>query len=574
MRAILRKTRSLRAQLTILLTLALFPLGLISLSQTWAVLRDASYIQKSNEVASMANAAAAEREKIERALGAGLALDAVVHGVDRQMCTRVMRLFISGQSEYVSAGVIEANGALECSSLGQIGDLSGDPAFQTAMLRGKPLVDVIPAGAVTGGPEMIVHTPIRVDGRLDGFVSISFPHALEQTLAEAVAGTQGLALIMLNSAGATLAATETEALADYMPATLSAQDLFGRAGETFYATTGSGSKRLFAVSTLVEDAVVLVGSWPRQTNASILLSRQVVIPLTLPVLMWLAGMVVGFYGVERLVLRHVRALNSAIRRFALGARGGEALQLAAAPEEMQDAARAFNRMTMIMTEAELRREQDLHDKEVLLREVHHRVKNNLQLIASMMNMHARTATSPETHTVLAGLQRRLRSMAMLHRSLYTSTEMTTVDGAALIRALVDETQELASARQSDLEVHTDLAAVALYPDQAVPLTMLLAELLTNAAKYVGRPADGPARLSITFRQEGAGQLVLEVCNTLGARLTDDEDPLLGSTGVGSGLTRAFVAQLEGTLETEETAQMYRVEIRFERADFDLEERAA
>ena len=82
--------------------------------------------------------------------------------------------------------------------------------------------------------------------------------------------------------------------------------------------------------------------------------------------------------------------------------------------------------------------------------MHHRVKNNLQLIASIMNMQSRLTHSNEARRILADLQRRVRGLATLHRSLYTGPETTTIDAAELIRTLLNDLAPVGP--ESDLRI--------------------------------------------------------------------------------------------------------------------------
>jgi two-component sensor histidine kinase len=223
-------------------------------------------------------------------------------------------------------------------------------------------------------------------------------------------------------------------------------------------------------------------------------------------------------------------------------------------------------MAILITEAEARQMTDLHDREVLLREVHHRVKNNLQMIASIMNLQARAAQSDETKEVLSGLQRRVRGMAMLHRSLYTTTDTSQVDAQDLIAAVVSDTSSVMPDKA--LQIDTTLTSVMLYPDQAVPLSMWMAEALTNAVKYVGSDGEETAFIRVTLSHDGAGTVDLALENTIGAATILSEDAPTESTGLGGKLMTAFCRQLDGDVDITRTRNRYAVRLRFEVKGFD------
>jgi two-component sensor histidine kinase len=223
-------------------------------------------------------------------------------------------------------------------------------------------------------------------------------------------------------------------------------------------------------------------------------------------------------------------------------------------------------MALIISEAEIRQHKDLQDKEVLLKEVHHRVKNNLQLIVSIMNMEMRNAETPEARRMLRGLQRRVRGLATLHRTLYASPDMTTVDGGELVRAVVEDVAQVSLPSEVSLSIETIPAD--LYPDQAVPLSMLSAEALTNAVKYVGRPEDGSApRISVTLERLDGDRLRLRIVNSKGAPLAPPETEETKTSGLGSRLMKAFVMQIEGEAEVTETADSYCYDVVFSRREF-------
>jgi two-component sensor histidine kinase len=181
---------------------------------------------------------------------------------------------------------------------------------------------------------------------------------------------------------------------------------------------------------------------------------------------------VAWFAAEQLVTRYIRRLGRAIRAFASGSRVVGDLDMEGAPAEIREVGQAFLRMTDTILHDEAELEDTVHQREVLLREVHHRVKNNLQLIASIMNMQMRRAKSPETKALMRGLQERVMSLATVHKELYQTTGL---DRRARRRAsgrprAADRGHGLGAGRTFRIE--TDFAPIPLAPDQAVPLSLL------------------------------------------------------------------------------------------------------
>ncbi|WP_299629239.1 histidine kinase dimerization/phosphoacceptor domain -containing protein [uncultured Tateyamaria sp.] len=540
----------LRVRLLLLMLLALFPLGLIAMWQTFRVVEESRILNKRILVDMTTAAADDQRNLVQRAVGAGAGLGALVMATDLDACRAGMVNFLAENDMFAFAGYIPVSGVMACSSAGDaVVDFSGYPSFAAAVERGSVFVEVNDAGAVSGMPVVIVNVPLRQDGALQGFVSLSLPQRTLLT-SDDPSVVDGPTLIAISSGGIAFALSDTlEDVAAIMPQDVPAVDLFARAGTTFVGVANSGERRVFSVTDAVEDGYVILGSWPQTDLMQRHLWAQAALPALFAVLMWGASMLVAYFGLDRLVLRHLKELRSAMRQFALGERKMDGLKLEDAPDEFLDAQRAFNRMTLLITEAEARQLTDLHDKEVLLREVHHRVKNNLQMIASIMNLQSRSARTDEAREVLGGLQRRVRGLATLHRSLYTQPETSQVDAQDLLGAVVSESSAVLPG--TDLQIRTELASAMLYPDQAVPLSMWASEALTNAVKYVGRNGVDTPFIAVTLSHDGAGQLELTIENSVGSPLVDGPMNDVESTGLGTKLMNAFCRQLEAKADIRE-----------------------
>ena len=124
--------------------------------------------------------------------------------------------------------------------------------------------------------------------------------------------------------------------------------------------------------------------------------------------------------------------------------------------------------------------------------MHHRVKNNLQLIASILNLQMRQAVTPEARTLMKGVQDRVMSLATIHRGLYQTSGLTDIMASELLSDLARQVVGLGTGGGRSVTLESNLDPVRLTPDQAVPLALLTTEALTNALKYAGAPAGGGA----------------------------------------------------------------------------------
>jgi two-component sensor histidine kinase/PAS domain-containing protein len=161
-------------------------------------------------------------------------------------------------------------------------------------------------------------------------------------------------------------------------------------------------------------------------------------------------------------------------------------------------------------EAQLR--ATLHEKEVLLREVHHRVKNNLQVVSSLLDLQADVAEEPRVRAVFEESQDRIQAMALIHESLYQSDTLTNIDAAAYLRNLSQRLFDASRAPGSHIALTLETQSVMLPPQTAIPFGLLLNELLSNALKHAF-PGDRSGTIHIALRQETPGQCVLTVRDT-------------------------------------------------------------
>lgn len=564
-----RWTRGLFVRLAALLTLALFPLGAISLWQTKAVVDTTLELSEQVILSQTERAAAHDRQLLERARGASEGLSALLAPIvdNKNRCSALLKQFISGQDSYIFAGYIDEAGMMSCSSNGASVDFSTDPSYLRAIETHGQRFELNLDGAVTRKPVLIVSTPVEIDGTFRGFVSLSIPHVLSVGSAVVASKAVGVEYVTVNRAGQILSATSDMAdAARLLPADVQPETFLSRVGETFVATNTNGAERRFAVSALIPDEVAVVGSWPTAQVANGVTGDSLWLTLSFPVLMWFAGISVAFLGLHRLVIRHIYHLRRAMRHFASGERKAPYLKFLDPPTEFEVLETSFNRMVGTLTLAEEKAEQDLEDKTILLREIHHRVKNNLQLIASIMNMHSRAAASSEAKQVLAQLQMRVRGLATVHQTLNATTHQTSVDTKAVLERLVAELTPAAKTRLRNTQVTADIAAVQLGQDQAVTLSMLAAEALTNAVKYVGAKAGHTPSIHVSFDRTEADGLAFAVSNTI-ADKPEDRTPT-ATSGIGSRLMRAFASQLGGKEAADDNDGMYRYTVTFDIAPFD------
>ena len=197
-----------------------------------------------------------------------------------------------------------------------------------------------------------------------------------------------------------------------------------------------------------------------------------------------------------------------------------------------------------------------------MREVHHRVKNNLQLISSIINIQVRTAKSGEAKDLLKSLQERIMSLATVHRGLYQTSGLADVKAQELFPDIIRQIMALSSGPDKPFKTEVDIDDIRLVPDQAVPLSLLLAEALTNAMKHAGATREHPGWLRVRLKRQGPTDAMFEVANSRRPDAAPFGDVAAQDTGIGWQLITAFVQQLSGKQDVAVTDDQHHLTITF------------
>jgi two-component sensor histidine kinase len=550
--------------------IALMPLALLTYNQAQQFEDESQARWESALFGETLMATTFQIDAISRARGVAAALAEAIQPDTRDLekCTRVMQLLISHETNFSFAGFIPPDGNMTCASTGKPYSFAGSPGLIKILADPKPTMSVNQNGPISGESVLIFSHPVRsVGGQLLGFVSLSLPHrALE---ARAVApsprdpnGLEPISLVTFDGNGTILTSTSgLGTVNERIPMQRTLKEFVGQKPTTFRDTVASGERRTFAVMAIVPGQLYVLGSWPATVTANSAFVSF--LPLwVFPLAMWLASMLVAFLAAEHQVLRHVRALRQSIIAFAGGSRLVAPPDLSAAPNELRDVGVAYEQMMSSVLHDAAAMENSVRQKEVLLREVHHRVKNNLQLIASIMNMQIRKSVNPEARVLLKNLHERVMSLATVHRELYQTSGLTEVRADELLESIVAQVLRMGASSDRVVKTKTAFDPIRLTPDQAVPLSLILTEALTNALKHGSMQSSVEAVLSISLHQISVDTARLVISNSLpnagDMRLPNS----LESTGLGQQLLAAFASQLMGKLRVGSADGYYCVNLEF------------
>lgn len=189
-------------------------------------------------------------------------------------------------------------------------------------------------------------------------------------------------------------------------------------------------------------------------------------------------------------------------------------------------------------------QKSLTEKETLLREIHHRVKNNLQFISSLLNLQARHEKDGQSRSVLREGQNRVKSMALIHQNLYQEHNLTGVEIKSYLENLIKSLFHSYNVSPDLIRLKLDIEPIRLDVDTMVPLGLIINELVSNALKYAF-PEGREGWIEVSLREEG-GQLFLRVSdNGIGLK---DKNPEKDGHSFGYRLIHAFQTQLNASLE--------------------------
>jgi len=196
--------------------------------------------------------------------------------------------------------------------------------------------------------------------------------------------------------------------------------------------------------------------------------------------------------------------------------------------------------------AEDRLRATLHEREVLLKEIHHRVKNNFQVITSMLNLQSRSIKDEAVLQPFRESQNRIKAMALIHEKLYQSKNFSRIAFDDYIMSITRELHISYKNISSAVRIDVQAEKIELVLDQAIPCGLIVSELVSNAFKYAfpqGESGDNQVTIGLKSRGEEVALMVLDN----GVGLPDGFDPKKTGT-LGLSLVTLLVEQLKGNLE--------------------------
>lgn len=190
--------------------------------------------------------------------------------------------------------------------------------------------------------------------------------------------------------------------------------------------------------------------------------------------------------------------------------------------------------------------ESLKEKEILLKEVHHRVKNNLQVISSILNLQSSYVKDENTLTILRESQNRIKSMSFIHESLYQNKDFSNVNFSAYLKKLVKNLVQSYQLENNNILLNLDLQSISLNLDQSIPCGLIVNELVSNAIKYA-YPLNVKGLLSIELKEVNSIISVIVADNGVGL---PEGFSIQETQTLGLQLVDSLVHQLDAELKVD------------------------
>ena len=186
----------------------------------------------------------------------------------------------------------------------------------------------------------------------------------------------------------------------------------------------------------------------------------------------------------------------------------------------------------------------IQEKDTLLKEVHHRVKNNLQTVCSLLNMQSRGAEDEHMKNLIKSSQNRVMAMAMVHEMLYLRDDLTAIDYKPYVFKLTEYLIKSVKGPDSKVKLAIDIPDIVLGIDTAIPLGLLINETITNSLKY-GIKDDHEGEIHIELQKQGKDDYILTIGDN-GIGISEAVDPKT-TKSLGLKLIHNLARQLKGSI---------------------------
>ena len=532
----------LRSGLILIVVVALLPIGTLSVFQALSGLRYSRTLIGNQLITSALATAGQERDPliISKQVLLTLSKNKAVQTGGAE-CNEALRSGLGDSPALLNLARSDAQGRVQCSALPFDPNLSfAKEAWWQRGIRAREFtISALVIGQIAKKRMLIGMQPVTADdGRNFGAVTVAIDASwLERSLATSEMSRDAVVAIV-NGAGDIVLTSESRALPRF--------DVSAGNAKVSDAIARDGVSWMYAVAPLYDRELYVVYAEPTKVLMATTI-KQARISLLLPIVALLLACLAIWIGTNRLVLRWLESLRALAAQFAQGNFAGDSARYERAPRELALLSADLHGMAHAIEARDNALQAALDTKTALTHDIHHRVKNNLQIVSSLLNLQAVKISDPAALEALSQTRARIGALAQIHRLLYEESQDSdqgNVNIANLLNALCSQLRALHRG-QSDIQLSCDAAWQMVPINNAVPLTLLAVEATTNAFRH-GFSVGQSGRVILHFDVTD-GQATLSV--------TDDGigfDSTRQTASMGRQLMDAFAQQLGGVLTLEST----------------------
>lgn len=537
--------RGLRLQLLAVLTLSLSPLLFLSVAQGVLEFRDEQGKQRARFHSIMTQASADLDAALVRSAGVVTALANYpdIQSLRGPRCVETLRAVQTAQPIYSNLKLIDAQGQVVCAAVEteESVEISERAWFMRLRAGDTETFSEIYLDWSLQQPVMTAAHALQDENGFSGAIAadLNMPSAVRLLRTQDLPPEMSLAL---SDAAGNLSyvstSTSQERLTRLPEEALRRVRATGAPVLLDHIEDAPGRSLLVAplagqdIQLALMSPSLLLGSWAGFNIVSIVL---------VPSLMWLLALLCVSLAVDFFVLRWLSYLGRMARLYGAGRLGLLPVRASRAPAEIRTLAETMASMANDLDSRTAELESVAEQRGALLREIHHRVKNNLQVTMSLLNIQARRSGSSEARRVLEEARGRINALALVHRTLYENDDLRTVEMRPFLEQLLQYLGEASSLLGSEVETVVEAEDVELDPDHAIPAALFITEAVTNAYKHAfGEGTRG--RVTVWLGHDEEGRMMVSVCDN-GRGYAEGAE-----SGMGSSLMEALAQRLGGRLE--------------------------
>lgn len=541
------RAQPLRTRLIIALAIILAPLAMLGIARAVIDYREDRAAAERNLV-EQTSLLTREHERLLAATARVLSLlaaDADIRDARPTACDAALRDAVGSLKEYRMAIVVAPDGTIRCRSDASrpAGPATDWRWFKDAVAGRHLVVSSIFQSPTLQDRTLVAAVPILGPDQAEpliGVVAVYFDLAALLGASPVGSMTADTSLTLMDTQGGRLQLAGT-------PLNLSPEaqaNLVRTAGDQTTALAAlrdtSGQDIVVAVTPLVRHR--LYAAMARNVDA-ILAPLRAKLAMNLAVLLaiWLVAVLAIGAMTHRMIVRWILHLRNATTDYIAGRPVDRVAALDDAPVELRELGTSIFEMMDVSDRRGGDLNQAIAHRDQMIKEIHHRVRNNLQIIASLLNLQTRTVTEPAARETLLSLRTRINALALIHRNLYENHDLQLIDLDNFLPMLCNQLQDLSAAGRRHVAIRTVVPSLSVPADAAVTLSMLLTEIVSSMVKQLSPGQTEPASIIVELSPVAAGRQRLTVS-------ADGIDEPFGFTdGLSRQLIEGYVRQLGGSI---------------------------